>query len=310
MKKKILVTGCAGFIGSALAKKLVEKNYNVYGIDNLTTGKKSSIPKKVKFIKGNCENDKILNKIKDINFQIIFHFAGQSSGEMSFYDPIKDLNSNFYSTAKLLSYAQKIKCKHFIYASSMSVYGDVGDKPVSENHICVPKSFYGASKLASENYIRIFKNKKVNSTILRIFNAYGPGQNLENSKQGMLSIYLDQIFKKKKIILRGSKNRSRDFIYIEDVVNIVLKIMGNKKCFNKTLNIGSGKKYKIYEIINKMKQISKINFSVTYMKSTPLDQFYIYPNINKLKNLLKIKIKNSVDEGLHKFVYFLENIYK
>ena len=126
----------------------------------------------------------------------------------------------------------------------------------------------------------------------------------------MLSIYLDQIFRNKKLIVRGSKNRSRDFIYIEDVVNIVLKIMGNKRCFNKTFNVGSGKKYKIYEIINKMKKISDINFSVTYAESTPLDQFHIYPNINKLKNLLKIKIKTSVDEGLYKFVFFLKNIYK
>jgi len=310
MKEKILVTGSAGFIGSAIAKKLIEKHYDVYGIDNLSTGKKSNLPRKIKFIKGNCEDNKILNKIKSIKFQTIIHFAGQSSGEMSFYDPIRDLNSNFYSTAKLLSYAEKIKCKHFIYASSMSVYGDVSDKPVSEDNICIPKSFYGASKLASENYIKIFKKKKVNSTILRLFNVYGPGQNLENSKQGMLSIYLDQIFRNKKLIVRGSKNRSRDFIYIEDVVNIVLKVMGNKRCFNKTFNVGSGKKYKIYEIINKMKKISDINFSVTYAKSTPLDQFHIYPNINKLKNLLKIKIKNSVDEGLYKFVFFLKNIYK
>ena len=80
----------------------------------------------------------------------------------------------------------------------MSVYGDVSDKPVSENHTCLPKSFYGASKLASENYIKIFRSKKVNSTILRIFNVYGPGQNLKSSKHGMLSIYLDQIFRNKK----------------------------------------------------------------------------------------------------------------
>ena len=100
------------------------------------------------------------------------------------------MNSNFYSTVKLLEYAKKNKCNHFIYASSMSVYGEVPDRPVYEKEYCIPKSFYGASKLASENYIRLFSNKKINSTVLRIFNVYGPGQNLDNSKQGMLIFIL------------------------------------------------------------------------------------------------------------------------
>ncbi len=310
MKKNFLVTGCAGFIGSAIAKKLIEKNYNVYGIDNLSTGRKKNVPKKVKFIIGNCEDSKKINKFKNKKFNAIIHFAGQSSGEMSFYNPIRDLNSNFYSTAKLLKLAEATKCKHFIYASSMSVYGDVDNKAISENHICTPKSFYGASKLASENYIKIYKNKKINSTILRIFNVYGPGQNLENSNQGMLSIYLQQIFKNKKVIIKGSGGRVRDFIYIDDLVNIVLKIIGNKKCFNQTLNLGSGKKYKVSEIISKIKKVSKINFTTIYTKNTPLDQFYIYPNVNKIKKLLKVKMQNSIDVGLYKFVIFLKNIYK
>ena len=275
MKKKILITGCAGFIGSSIAKSLILKKYDIYGIDNLSTGNKNNVPKGVKFIKGRCEDDKILKKIKSIKFQTIIHFAGQSSGEKSFYDPMEDLNSNFYSTVKLINYAHNNRCKHFIYASSMSVYGDVSNQAVSETKKCKPISFYGASKLASENYINLFKKKKLNSTILRIFNVYGPGQNLNSSKHGMISIYLSQIFKNKKLIVKGSKNRSRDFIYIDDVVNIVLKVIGNKKCFNKTLNIGSGKKYTIYQVIKKMKQVCKINFSVHYSKSTPLDQFHI-----------------------------------
>ena len=149
MKKKVLVTGAAGFIGSAIAKKLIEKNYDVYGIDNLSNGRLINLPKKIKFIRGNCEDNKILSKINNKYFQIILHFAGQSSGEISFYDPINDLNCNFYSTVKLLDYAKKNKCKHFIYASSMSVYGDVPSKPISEDNICKPISFYWVSKFAS-----------------------------------------------------------------------------------------------------------------------------------------------------------------
>ena len=86
------------------------------------------------------------------------HLAGQSSGEISFDDPVYDLRTNCESTLKLIQYGLSTGCNRFIYASSMSVYGDVSDKPVSENHTCLPKSFYGASKLASENYIKIFRS--------------------------------------------------------------------------------------------------------------------------------------------------------
>ena len=192
----------------------------------------------------------------------------------------------------------------------MSVYGNAGNKPVSEKKISSPISFYGASKLSSENYIKIFKNKNMNSTILRLFNVYGPGQNLENTKQGMLSIYLNQIYKNRKLIVKGSKHRFRDFIYIDDVVNIVIKMIGNKICFNKTFNIGTGKKFTVDEAIKKISKISKINFPVIYKKSTPLDQFGIYPNITKIKKTLNIKIKYSLDDGLRKFIYFLKEKYK
>ena len=118
MKEKILVTGSAGFIGSAIAKKLIEKHYDVYGIDNLSTGKKSNLPRKIKFIKGNCEDNKILNKIKSIKFQIIIHFAGQSSGEMSFYNPIKDLNSNLVF---LISFVFSLSSELFLVLSSVII---------------------------------------------------------------------------------------------------------------------------------------------------------------------------------------------
>ena len=93
-----------------------------------------------------------------------------------------DCENNILATLKLLELAKKTKCYHFIYASSMSVYGDLAAKPVSENHNCNPKSYYGISKLASENYIKISQNKKLKSTILRLFTVYGPGQNLDNPK--------------------------------------------------------------------------------------------------------------------------------
>jgi UDP-glucose 4-epimerase len=127
--------------------------------------------------------------------------------------------------------------------------------------------------------------------------------------QGMISIYLHQIMKNKKLIIKGSDKRVRDFIYIDDLTNFFMKIIGNKKFFNQTLNVGTGKKHTINEVIKKLRIITKINFPVIFKKSTPLDQFYIFPNIKKLKKFTNVKSFKSLDEGLNRLVFYLKNIY-
>ena len=155
-----------------------------------------------------------------------------------------------------------------------------------------------------------FLKKRINSTILRLFTVYGPGQNLENKMQGMISIYLEQIYKNKELIVRGSGERIRDFIYIDDLTEIISKMIGKKIFYNQIYNIGSGNSYKIKDVIKKIQKITKINFRVKYIKATPLDQFYIYPNINKLKKNFNLKSFNTLDQGLKKFVLSLKKIYK
>ena len=159
MKKKskcILITGCGGFIGSSLAKEVIRRDHSVeiVTIDNLSTGFKSNIPKNVKTYIGNCFDAKIIDKVfLENQITEIIHFAGQSSGEISFDDPTYDLNTNTLSTIMLLKKASEAKVKN-LYASSMSVYGDTID--AKETAICSPKSFYGVGKLASEKYLEIY----------------------------------------------------------------------------------------------------------------------------------------------------------
>ena len=156
--KTILITGCAGFIGSSFIKSIIKKNIKIIGIDDLSSGYIKSLPKNknFKFIKGDCGNKRILDKIKN-KIDIIIHLAGQSSGEKSFYDPINDIDKNLYSTIGLLEFYLKKKSKQFIFASSMSVYGSLRKK-VSEKDSTNPISFYGLSKLSSEKYIKMFSS--------------------------------------------------------------------------------------------------------------------------------------------------------
>ncbi|NOX14980.1 MAG: NAD-dependent epimerase/dehydratase family protein, partial [Epsilonproteobacteria bacterium] len=123
-----LVTGGAGFIGSAIATRLIKQNHQVYIIDNFSTGNKENIPDGAIFIEGDFGKNKTIEKLNNTKFDTIFHIGGQSSGEISYEDPEYDLSTNTLSTLKLLRYSQKTGCKKFIYASTMSVYGEQEDK--------------------------------------------------------------------------------------------------------------------------------------------------------------------------------------
>ena len=301
--KKILVTGCQGFIGSELVRQLIKHN-KVIGIDDLSSSliNKDLKNKNFLFIKGRCQDPKIINKIKG-KIDFIYHLAGQSSGEKSYNNTGEDLEKNTLTTVKLLEFALKKKCKRFIYASSMCVYGN--SKIGKENEKCEPISFYGLSKLTSENYIKKFKKKGVDFTIVRLFNVYGKNQKLNNLKQGILRIYLTQLSNKNHLIVKGSKNRFRDFIRIEKVVNLMIKIPKISNTKNEIINFGTGKRTYIRDIIKLLKTNIKKKFTVTYTKGTPDDQFGIISNIKKMKMIFndssKFDTKKDISEVIKKF---------
>ena len=202
-----LITGAAGFVGAAVSQRLVGQGNRVVSIDNLSTGYRENVPDGVEFYPADCQDPEVLLQLPRIPYDAIIHIAGQSSGEISFSDPVYDLRTNTESTLLLLQYAREIGCSRFLYASSMSVYGRKPDRPVSEEEIASPESFYGVGKLASEEYLRIYEQFGIRSTSLRLFNIYGPGQNMANLQQGMVSIFLAQMLKDRHILVKGGKDR-------------------------------------------------------------------------------------------------------
>ena len=187
--KTYLVTGAAGFIGAAIAKRLIQSGHRVVSIDNMSTGFRDSIPEGVEMIEGACHDPKVIEEVSKHKYDCVMHVAGQSSGEISFDDPVYDLQTNCQSTLQLLKMCMDQGCNNFIYASTMSVYGDKDIQPVGEQVSLTPKSFYAVGKIASENYLRNYSKLGIRSTALRLFNVYGPGQNLSNLRQGMAVSY-------------------------------------------------------------------------------------------------------------------------
>lgn len=303
-----LVTGAAGFIGASLAQKLIDKGNKVTAIDNLSTGFKANIPKGVEFIEGDCASNKVIEKIPNDTFDAIFHIAGQSSGEISFDDPVYDLKTNTESTLLLLKFALKNGCRRFIYAGTMSVYGVQGDSAVNENAKCNPESFYGVGKLASEHYLRIYEQYGIRSTSLRLFNVYGPGQNLSNLRQGMVSIFLAQMLNNSHIHVKGSKERFRDFVYIDDVVDAFQRCLVFKETRGEVINIATGIRTSIDELVRKLISNQKNKISVDYSGKTMGDINGIYADISKMKSLLGINKLVSLDKGLSSLIDWAEKI--
>lgn len=298
----LLITGVAGFIGSRIAEKSIVNGYHVYGVDDLSQGYMSNIPSEVKFIKMDLSDKSQYDKLPN-NIDVILHLAGQSSGEISFDDPVSDLEKNTISTLNLIEYGIARKVKKILYASSMSVYGDVNDTPISEEHSCAPLSCYGVGKLASEQYLNVYKDQ-LPFVIFRMFNVYGPGQDMNNLRQGMVSIYLKHAFTESHVPVKGSLQRYRDFIFIDDVVNIWLQAIKNESAINQVFNLGTGIKTTAKELLMQIKNsLPEVLWSE--ISGTRGDQFGIYANVNHLKKIFKITEFTTLSKGLEVFINYL-----
>ena len=303
---KVLVTGGAGFIGAHLVKKLIEKKYKVLVVDTLETiGGIPYIHPKCKFIRGDICDQKNLIKVRKWKPKIIYHLAAQSGGESAYDNPKRDYLTNGFGTYELCLLAKKLKVKKFIYTSSVAVYGSNPSKKILENTKIKPDSIYGISKYVGEMFInQTLKNTGIQTLIFRVFNTYGPGENLNFIKKGMVSIYCSYLWKKKPILVRGSLKRFRNYQYIDDVVNILILSLKNKHLNkNETINISNGNCTTVKDLLKKIFKLNNLKkYKIIKKGSTKGDSF----GYNASNRLLKKKFKKynfiPLEEGLK--IYF------
>lgn len=295
----VLITGVAGFIGSHVARRFIADGHQVVGIDDLSAGDRANVPSGVQFIEGDLTDVATLARIP-AGCRKILHLAGQSSGEISFDDPVADLEKNTVSTLNLIRYGIANGMERIVYASSMSVYGAVPDAPVAETTPCQPLSCYGVGKHAAEGYLRIYKSR-LPFVAMRMFNVYGPGQNLENLRQGMVSIYLAQALTAGLIEVKGSLERFRDIIYIDDVVEAWVRAARLPSALNQTLNIGTGVRTSVKQLLDRI--CSLVPGSSHFVRgATPGDQSGIYADVTRLRDVLGPMPVTSLESGLARFV--------
>ncbi len=299
---QILVTGGAGFIGSHLSRRLLSKGHQVTIVDNLSTGCIENVPTEADFINLDLTKPDLAASVPNKPFQAICHLAGQSSGEKSFEDPIYDLHANACSTLQLAAWALAKGIPTFVYASSMGVYGQVATQPVSESTAPQPISYYGASKRSAELLLEVAAQQGLRAISFRMFNVYGPGQNLSNMKQGMVSIYLAYLLNRQPIIVKGSLERIRDLVYIDDVVDAWELALGRQ--VQGIFNLGSGMGTSVRTLISMLLKAYGANddYPIEQIGNTLGDQFAMTADINLLTDALGWQPKISVTAGLNKMV--------
>ena len=303
MAESVLVTGGGGFIGSALARRLIADGYEVATVDNLITGFADNVPRGCELVVGDVSDAATLADVPDREYVACCHLAAQSSGEISFEDPGRDLRSNALGTVNVLEWCRKRGVPKVIFASSMSIYGDQPlDRPVEETAVCIPKSFYGVSKLTSEHLLRLYRAEYgLESTALRLFNVYGPGQNLANLKQGMVSIYLKYLLDGNRITVKGSLDRFRDFVYIDDVVEMFCQAVTTDRFNGQVLNVATGVKTTVSTLLDRLCRcfgIDDYRSVIDVEAGTPGDQFGIFASIAGIQRVSRGLEFVSIGDGI------------
>lgn len=326
---RILITGVGGFIGFHVAKKLIKKNNVIVGVDNLNTyydprlkKKKIEILKnlsrknKNKFIfyKVNiCDNKKISHIFKKFKFQKVIHLAAQAGVRYSLKAPREYLKNNLDGFFNIIDNCRVFKTKRLIFASSSSVYGEQNKGPFKESlSTDNPIQFYAATKKANEVMAHSYSTLyKIETVCLRFFTVYGPWGRPDMA----LFDFVKKIIEKKPINLFNNGKHSRDFTYIDDVVDgikkcLVFKFLKKDKKKFIIFNIGYGKSVKLITFVKTIEQFLRTKAKLNFLPLQKGDIIKTYSNISRTKKYLKYNPKTQISVGINKFVKWYLTYYK
>ncbi len=311
MKKKILITGCAGFIGFHLSKRLIHK-YDIVGIDKLTNyySKKLKLDrlnellkyKNFKFFKIDLSKKNALQPIKKKKFYAVIHLAAQPGVRNSIFKPLDYINDNIISQVNLLQEFKDKNLSKFIYASSSSIYGSTKKNKFYETDpLTRPLSLYSATKQSIEQITSYYSlYYKIPSVGLRFFTCYGPWGRPDLS----VTKITNDILNNKKVILLNNGKTKRDFTYIDDTVDGIIKSLNfkSKDSFHEIFNLGTGKTFSTLHLTNTIGQILKKKFKIIFKDHHPTDMRITQSNMTKSKKLLQYNPKISLKEGISRYI--------
>jgi len=300
-----LITGGAGFIGSHIADRLISQKHQVSIIDDFSSGRKENIlhlTGAVNLYEGDIRDTRLVNEaVRDVDY--IFHQAALSSVPKSIDDPVLTNDINVNGTLNILEAARKFKVKKVIFASSAAVYGDDPELPKNEKMNPMPLSPYAATKLMGEKYCSIYSNLYgLGTVVLRYFNVFGPRQNPNSDYAAVIPKFITMILEDEIPTIYGDGFQSRDFIFIDDVVDSNIKAAVSDSLSGVVMNCAGGNQITINDLAHLINKILDKNLKPTYKDARPGDIKHSYADNSTLKEKLTINSLISIEEGLKKTI--------
>jgi len=304
---RILVTGGAGFIGSHLVDRLLAEGTDVVVLDNLYTGRLENLEhhrgnKSFRFVEGDVRDSRLVKKLMDVD--AIVHLAAVISVPKSFKDPVLTNDVNVGGTLNLLRACVGSDVKRFVYGSSCAVYGEAESLSLREDYPLRPASPYAVSKLAAENYVRVFYEVFGLETVcLRFFNVYGSRQ-LYSEYSGVITQFISCLTTDSPLMIFGDGEQTRDFVHVQDVIEANVLALKNKGVVGEVFNVATG----VATTINKLANVLLSAANRTHLKmvhSEPRkgDIKHSVADISKARGKLhydpKVLLKDGLEELLH-----------
>ncbi|MCH6556603.1 MAG: NAD-dependent epimerase/dehydratase family protein [Nitrospirae bacterium] len=300
---KVMVTGGAGFIGSHLVDRLIQDGHEAVVVDNLSTGKRKHVNRAARFYKLDVQSPRLERVFRKERPSVLMHLAAQMDIRRSVEDPIFDAQSNILGTINVLEQAVHHGSRKVVFASSGgAIYGEQEVFPAPESHPTRPLSPYGISKLAGEFYLAYYQQHSgIQYVSLRYSNVYGPRQD-PHGEAGVVAIFTQKMLSGEQPIVNGTGRQTRDFVFVEDVVDAHLAVMGKdvQGCYN----VGVGEETSINELFGMLADLTKSGSKQVHGPAKKGEQARSVVDSTKLRQELGWEPRTPLSEGLSRTVEF------
>jgi UDP-glucose 4-epimerase len=310
---KILVTGAAGFIGSHLTDELLSRGHSVVGVDNLTNGTKDNLSgaltqRSFRFLHADLLDAAVCANACDA-CGVVFHLACLGVRH-SLHSPLANHRVNAEATLKLLTAARDSGVSRFFYVSTSEVYGKTNSFPIQEADRTAPTTVYGASKLAGEHYTHAFHECfGLNSTVLRIFNNYGPRAHYEGDAGEVIPRTIVRILNGQNPVIFGDGEITRDFFFVKDTARVLSDLLDVQTISGETINVGTGVEITIRTLIEKLLELMpEHNVQINYLDDRPADVPRLWVDNAKLTSLVSLDGLKQFRNGLEETVEFYRQL--
>jgi UDP-glucose 4-epimerase len=295
---RFLVTGAAGFLGSALANRLARNGQSVRGLDDCSTGDPSILSPEVHFTRGDInDRPKLWTLLQDVD--CVFHLAARVLVPESVLYPREYNMVNVGGTVTLMEAMRDVGVRRVVFISSGAIYGEQNEQPLTEEMRPNPSTPYAVSKLAAEYYVRTLGSfSKTETVCLRVFNAYGPGQHLPPVHAPVIPNLLRQARLNGTIVVHGDGSQTRDYVYVDDVVNAMVAAATAPNVNQKIINVGSGRETSVREMVKLALEISGGKPEVVYNPRTERGPAHMRADLTLAREALGYQPTIALEVGL------------